>query len=53
MTFSRSNTTPVRYAALLPNVVLVALEHGEGHFVYLNSCTSDLSANGVPLCVDR
>jgi predicted dienelactone hydrolase len=42
-----------RYAALLPNAVLVKLQDGEGHFVYLNSCTSDLAANGVPLCVDR
>ena len=42
-----------RYAALLPNASLIKLEDGEGHFVYLNSCTSDLSANGVPLCVDR
>jgi predicted dienelactone hydrolase len=42
-----------RYASLLPNAVLVRLRDGEGHFVYLNSCTSDLSANGVPLCVDR
>ena len=42
-----------RYAALLPNALLIKLQEGEGHFVYLNSCTSDLSANGVPLCVDR
>ena len=41
------------YAALLPNAALVTLRNGEGHFVYLNSCTSDLSANGVPLCRDR
>jgi len=42
-----------RYAALLPNASLIKLNEGEGHFVFLNSCTSDLSANGVPLCVDR
>ncbi len=42
-----------RYAALLPNASLVVLRSGEGHFVYLNRCTSDLQANGVPLCVDR
>ena len=42
-----------RYAALLPGASLITLQDGEGHFVYLNSCTSDLSANGVPLCVDR
>lgn len=42
-----------RYAALLPNALLLKLSAGEGHFVYLNCCTSDRSANGVPLCVDR
>ena len=42
-----------RYAALLPHASLVRLRDGEGHFVYLNSCTSDLSVNGVRLCVDR
>lgn len=42
-----------RYAALLPTASLITLRSGEGHFVYLNPCTSDLSANGVPLCVDR
>ena len=42
-----------RYARLLPNASLIGLDDGEGHFVYLNSCTSDLQANGVPLCVDR
>ena len=42
-----------RYAALLPNASFIKLNGGEGHFVFLNSCTSDLSANGVPLCVDR
>ena len=42
-----------RYAALLPKASLVTLHAGEGHFVYLNTCTADLFANGVPLCVDR
>src|SRR5271157_206698 len=37
-----------RYAALLPNASLIKLNEGEGHFVFLNSCTSDLSANGCP-----
>jgi predicted dienelactone hydrolase len=41
------------YAAHLPNVSLVTLDAGEGHFVFLNACTSELAANGVPLCVDR
>ena len=42
-----------RYADLLPNASLVVLRSGEGHFVYLNSCTSDLKAGSVALCVDR
>jgi predicted dienelactone hydrolase len=42
-----------RYAALLPKASLVVLRSGEGHFVYLNPCTSDRKANNVPLCVDR
>lgn len=42
-----------RYAALIPNARLVRLDAGEGHFVYLNPCRSELSANGVPLCTDR
>ena len=42
-----------RYARLLPHPVLVALQNGEGHFVFLNVCRSEWSANGVPLCADR
>ena len=42
-----------RYAQLIPNAALVRLSHGEGHFVYLNACVSDIAANGVPLCIDR
>jgi predicted dienelactone hydrolase len=42
-----------RYSAHLPNASLVTLEGDEGHFVYLNTCASDLVSNGVPLCVDR
>ncbi len=30
-----------------------ASPNGEGHFVYLNACASDIAANGVPLCIDR
>lgn len=41
------------YAACLPNVSLVILRSGEGHFVYLNTCRADIAASGVPLCVDR
>jgi predicted dienelactone hydrolase len=42
-----------RYASRLPNASLIALNEGEGHFVYLNACTSKLTANGVFICVDR
>jgi predicted dienelactone hydrolase len=42
-----------RYAGLIPGCASARLEEGEGHFVYLNECDSDLEANGVPLCVDR
>ena len=42
-----------RYARLIPGCSLTRLEGGEGHFVYLNACRSDLEANGVPLCRDR
>ena len=42
-----------RYARYIPSCSLVRLEDGEGHFVYLNACDSDLEANGVPLCRDR
>jgi predicted dienelactone hydrolase len=42
-----------RFAAFLPEVQLESLENGEGHFVYLDECTSPLQANGVPLCHDR
>jgi len=42
-----------RYAAMIPGARLVRLDAGEGHFVYLNPCRSDLAANGVPLCSDR
>lgn len=32
---------------------LYKLDDGEGHFVYLNQCSQDIKANGVPLCEDR
>lgn len=41
------------FAARLPNATLISLNEGEGHFVYLNTCTSQLAANGVPICIDR
>ncbi len=42
-----------RYAGLMPHASLIKLSRGEGHFVYLNVCTSSMTANGVPLCTDR
>ena len=42
-----------RYAAMIPHAKTIVLDHGEGHFVYLNACTSPAEANGVPLCRDR
>jgi predicted dienelactone hydrolase len=42
-----------RYARLVRGCSLTRLEGGEGHFVFLNECGSDLDANGVPLCRDR
>jgi predicted dienelactone hydrolase len=42
-----------RYARLMPNAALTRLNHGEGHFVFLNECETDISANGVPICRDR
>lgn len=42
-----------RYAKYLARATLVKLEGGEGHFVYVNTCDSELAVDGVPLCVDR
>jgi len=42
-----------RYAALLSNVEALRLDGGEGHFVYLDECSSTIEAMGVRLCADR
>jgi predicted dienelactone hydrolase len=42
-----------RYARLIPGATLTRLEDGEGHFVFLDECRSDLEVQGVPLCHDR
>jgi predicted dienelactone hydrolase len=42
-----------RFARLIPGASLTPLAHGEGHFIFLDECSSDLSAQGVPLCRDR
>ncbi len=42
-----------RFARLVPGATLTRLDAGEGHFVYLNACSGDREANGVPLCRDR
>lgn len=41
------------YARSIPGASLTRLEHGEGHFAYLDVCDADREANGVPLCRDR
>jgi predicted dienelactone hydrolase len=42
-----------RFARLIPGASLTPLAHGEGHFVFLDECSGDLSVQGVPLCRDR
>lgn len=41
------------YAEGIPGAELVTLEHGEGHFVFLDACDNEIEANGLPLCRDR
>lgn len=41
------------YADNIPNAQLVALNKGEGHFVYINTCDNNYKARGVSLCQDR
>jgi len=41
------------YAQHIPKAKLIALDNGEGHFVYINSCDNDYKARGVSLCRDR
>jgi predicted dienelactone hydrolase len=40
------------YAGNFPNAKLVALNTGEGHFVYINSCDNSYKARWVSLCQD-
>ena len=42
-----------RYARSIPGSSFMRLSSGEGHFIYLNECESELEANGIPLCRDR
>jgi predicted dienelactone hydrolase len=42
-----------RFARLIPGASLTPLAHGEGHFIFLDECSGELSAQGVPLCRDR
>jgi predicted dienelactone hydrolase len=42
-----------RVSGLLPEATLTMLDHGEGHFIYLDECTSPLEIHGVKLCSDR
>jgi len=42
-----------RYARLIPGASLTPLAHGEGHFVFLDECSSREQVAGVPVCRDR
>lgn len=42
-----------RIARLLRHDVLLKLEQGEGHFVFLDECNLPLEAHGVKLCTDQ
>ena len=41
------------YAAYIPNAKLVALDNGEGHFVFLDECGHAVEVQGLSLCRDR
>ena len=41
------------YASHIKNAKLVGLNNGEGHFVYVESCSHKASAQGVAICRDR
>lgn len=41
------------YASQIPGAKELPLDQGEGHFVYLDSCTHQYQALGVALCKDR
>lgn len=42
-----------RFMDLLPKSERQALDGGEGHFVYVDTCAVPILAMGVPLCTDR
>lgn len=42
-----------RIMALLPRSEHMVLDNGEGHFVYLDTCTVPIDVMGVALCKDR
>lgn len=42
-----------RYASLIPGASLTRLDHGEGHFIFLDVCHTGIEANTVALCKDR
>lgn len=41
------------FAQHIPSAKLIALDGGEGHFVYINVCDNNYKARGVSLCQDR
>jgi len=42
-----------RYARLIPGASLNPLAHGEGHFVFVDECSGEVTAQGVSVCRDR
>jgi predicted dienelactone hydrolase len=42
-----------RYVDMLPAAERIALNSGEGHFVYIDLCTVPIQALGVSICSDR
>lgn len=42
-----------RVAKARPEAESIRLDHGEGHFVYVDTCTPKIDVMGTPLCSDR
>lgn len=42
-----------RIAKAKPGAVVVRLDRGEGHFVYVDTCAATVNVMGVPPCTDR
>lgn len=42
-----------RIAKAKPDAEVLRLDHGEGHFVYVDTCTANIPVMGTSLCTDR